>query len=414
MGSRINMIRVTSIKSAYKKLNLNIFVILTLFFLPLMFISDGVSKYLTIQGNDFSRISLLVRLLFEVSIITYLLFYIKKTKLIYLFALMVLLAFFVIGQFLIENQDNFVENFISFNKYIFLFLSYLFFQRLFSLKENQYDLIYFMLKALFFTNIVFIFSGLVFDLNFFESFYNKDYRYGYNGVFLAGNESSFVLINMLGFLYFRAYYENGSKLFLLTALLASLLSGMKAVYLFVILLLFFHLVQKMRKIHLVWLIPISIYATIQAIEYIQSEEFQTLIALFIKTAEEKGFLYMLMSGRQEILANEFLIVLEKWTFLNFFIGGSMIEKYIIEMDLFDLILFFGALGSLIYIYLFYKMFIQKLIGYNFFTFFIFSILILAFFGGHFLASPANAIYFSLVIIYFQNYRSQQYAKNSTN
>lgn len=396
-----------------KKLTLNTFVIITLFFLPLMFTADGISKYLTVQGSDFTRISLLVRLLFEVSIITYLFIYIKKTKFIYLSALVLLLTFFVIGQFLIENQDNFIENFISFNKYIFLFLSYLFFQRLFSLKENQQDFIYLMLKALFFTNIVFIFSGLVFDLKFFESFYDMDYRFGYSGVFLAGNESSFVLISMLGFLYFRAYYENGSKLFLLIALLASLLSGMKAVYLFVVLLLFFHLVHKMKKIHFVWFIPIGIYITTQAIGYIQSEEFQTLIAFFMRVVEEKGFLYMLMGGRQEILANEFLVVLENWTFLNFFIGGSMIEKYIIEMDLFDLILFFGAFGSLIYIYLFYKIFIQKLIWHKFFTFFIVTILALAFFGGHFLTSPTTAVYFSLVIIYFQNYRSQQYAKNLT-
>ncbi|MBE0515393.1 hypothetical protein, partial [Sulfurimonas sp.] len=267
---------------------------------------------------------------------------------------------------------------------------------------------------LFFMNIVFIFSGLAFDLNFFESFYDMDYRFGYNGVFLAGNESSFVLISMLGFLYFRAYYENGSKLFLLIALLASLLSGMKAVYLFVILLLFFHLVQKMRKIHLVWLIPIGIYATTQVIGYIQSEEFQTLIAFFMRTLETKGLMHMMLSGRNEILMNESVQVLESWTFLNFLFGGRNVLVFIMEMDFFDLLLFFGGLGSLIYTYLFYKMFIQKLIWHKFFTFFTFSVLVLAFFGGHFLTSPTSAVYFSLVIIYFQNYRLKNYAKHPTN
>lgn len=395
-----------------KKLTINNFIIITLLFIPLMFLSDGISKFITVQGSDVTRISLLVRLLFEVSIITYLLIYIKKTKLIYLSALAVLLVSFVTGQFLIENQNNFIENFISFNKYIFLFLTYLFFQKILFLKENQQDLIYMILKVLFFINIIFIFSGLAFDLNFFESFYEANYRFGYDGVFIAGNEASFVLICMLAFLYFRAYYENGSKLFLLIALLASLLSGMKAVYLFVLLLGAFHLVLKFKKVHFIWLIPLSVYPVFLIVNYLQSEEFQTLIAFFMRTLENKGFFYMMLSGRNEILMNESSLVLKNWTFLNFFFGGRDVVNYIMEMDFFDLILFFGAFGSLVYIYLFYKMFIQKLIWHKFFTFFIFSILLLAFFGGHFLTSPTTAVYFSLIIIYFQNYRLKQYAKNS--
>jgi hypothetical protein len=241
-----------------------------------------------------------------------------------------------------------------------------------------------------------------------------NYRFGYNGIFLAGNESSFVLICMISFLYFQAYYENGSKLFLLVAVLASLLSGMKAVYLFVFLLGIFHLVLKFKKIHLIWLVPLSVYIGIQVIDYLKSEEFQTLIAFFMRTLKNNGLLYMMLSGRNEILMNESIIILQDWTFLNFLIGGRNVILYIMEMDFFDLILFFGAFGSLIYLYLFYKLFVKKLLLHKFFTFFIFSILLLSFFGGHFMTSPTSAGYFSLVIIYFQNYRLKQDAKHIIN
>jgi len=145
-----------------------------------------------------------------------------------------------------------------------------------------------------------------------------------------------------------------------------------------------------------------------------SEEFQLLISFFMKTLETKGIVYMLLSGRNEILANESILIMNNWNFLNFFFGGRDVVNYIMEMDFFDLIFFFGGFGSLIYIYLFYKSFIQKLLWHKFFTFFIFSILLLSFLGGHFLTSPTTAVYFTLVILYFQNYRIKQHEKNTIN
>jgi len=394
--------------------NINIYLVIILFFLLLLFIGDGVSKYLVIQGNSLSRISLVVRFLFEIVIITYLLKNIKRNTSIYISAIALLLITFVLGQFLIENENNLIENFISFNKYIYLFLVFAFLQKILLLSDRDKNKIYNLLTNLFILNMIFVSLGLIFELNFFKSFHDMNYRFGYNGVFLAGNESSFVLISIMSLFYFKAFYEDGSKILLLLFIFISMLSGMKAIYAFIMLLLLFHISYKMKKIHFLWIIPIILYTSSIVLEYIMNEEFQLLIAFFIRVAEEHGFMYMLMGGRQEILENEFIVTLENWTLLNFFIGGSMIKKYIIEMDLFDLLLFFGGFGSVIYSYLFYKAFIQKLLWHKFFTFFIFSILILAFFGGHFLTSPTSAVYFTLTIIYFQNYRLHKHEKNIIN
>ena len=394
--------------------NINIYLVIILFFLLLLFIGDGVSKYLVIQGNSLSRISLVVRFLFEIVIITYLLKNIKRNTSIYISAIALLLITFVLGQFLIENENNLIENFISFNKYIYLFLVFAFLQKILLLSDRDKNKIYNLLTNLFILNMIFVSLGLIFELNFFKSFHDMDYRFGYNGVFLAGNESSFVLISIMSLFYFKAFYEDGSKILLLLFIFISMLSGMKAIYAFIMLLLLFHISYKMKKIHFLWIIPIILYTSSIVLEYIMSEEFQLLISFFMKTLETKGIVYMLLSGRNEILANESILIMNNWNFLNFFFGGRDVVNYIMEMDFFDLIFFFGGFGSLIYIYLFYKSFIQKLLWHKFFTFFIFSILLLSFLGGHFLTSPTTAVYFTLVILYFQNYRIKQHEKNTIN
>jgi len=389
----------------YKKIDT--FMIILIIFLPLLFISDGVSKYLTVQGSNPGRIFLMVRLLFEMIIIFYLLKNIKKDIAIYFGALGLLFVFFAVGQLSIGNDNDFIENFISFNKYIFLFLVYIFLKKILYLSEEKRNFVYKILTFLFIVNIIFIFIGFIFEISFFESFYNMDYRFGYDGIFLAGNEASFVLISMISFFYFKTFYEDGSLLLLLASISASLLSGMKAVYIYLSLLAVFHIIFKMKKKYFVLLIPLSVYASGFAIEYIKSEQFQILISFFLKIYEEEGLFYMLLSGRNEILAHESNLVMKDWSLINYLFGGRDTVKYIMEMDFFDLILFFGGVGSLIYIYLFYKFFIQKLLWHKYLTFFIFSILILAFWGGHFLTSAVTATYFTLVVLYFQSYRLEQ-------
>ena len=397
-----------------KNNKINFFTTISLLFLPLLFISDGISKYFMVQGMDFYRLSLFIRMLFEVIIIVYILLHIKKYSLKILVGLLFLFISFLLGQMGIDNLNNLNENFISFNKYIYLFLVYLFFLHILKLKEQQFNRIYKLLEVLFLLNIIAVFSGLIFDLNFFESFYNMNYRFGYNGIYLAGNESSFVLICMIAYLYFKAFYENGSKIFLSIVVLSTLLSGMKAVYIFLILLILFHLFNKVKIWTLFFMMLILSFTSNYVFEYLSSNEFQHLISFFINTLEEKGWWYMILSGRNMILETESALVMNQWGIINYLFGGRDVTQYIMEMDLFDLLLFFGILGGTTYLYLFYQVFIQKIGKHAFFRFFIFSILLLSFFGGHFLTSPTTAVYFVLVILYFKNYRMKQHAKNTIN
>ncbi|NPA44921.1 MAG: hypothetical protein GXO49_05245 [Chlorobi bacterium] len=395
-------------RAVKKSLTVDLFVSLLVSFLIVMFFSDAVSKYLAVKGSGFYRVSLLVRLVFEGVMLIYLIAKINRSIITYLELMIILFVFFVIGQVTVGNlSSSLIEGFITFNKYIFLFIVYLFLRKVLTLNRNKKEIIFKILTFLFFSNVLAIVLGFLFHINFFESYFNQPWRYGYNGVFLAANEATYVLVSMLAFFYFRAFYEGKNKLVFYLFALTSLVSGMKAVYIFVFMLVAFHFFNKMKfRAVMLWLI-IVVLASGYVIRFIQGDVFQRLIALFINIYEEKGLWYMLLSGRNEILLNETVLVIKDWSFLNLLIGGVDVERYIIEMDLVDLVLFFGILGSAIYIYMFYKSFISLLLWHKFFTFFLFSILFLAFLGGHFLKSPTSAVYFTLVILYFQDYRLTQ-------
>lgn len=396
------------------KSRFDIFIFIISLFIPLIFISDGLAKYFLVHGVDFGRVTLFVRLIFEIIIVFYLRFRINLTNLKIFLLILTLLGMTLLGQMLIGSNHNIIENLITFNKYIFIFIIFIFFKRLLGYSEKKKKFVFTILNVLFATNILFIFLGFIFEIEFFKTFYHKDYRFGYDGIFKAGNEASYVMISMLAYLYYKAFYEKGNKYLLVFALLASLLSGLKAVYAFIGILAIYHVAKKLKMIYLLLLVPIVIFSYGYLLEYIMSEQFQHLISFFQHTYEEHGLIYMVLSGRNEILAHESLEVMSHWTWLNYLIGGVDTSTYWMEMDFFDLILFFGIFGTLIYGYVFYTLFIRYpyVDGYPYF--FIFSILSLAFFGGHFLTSPTAALYFTLTLIYLQNKKLEKNEKNIIN
>jgi hypothetical protein len=365
--------------------------------------SDVVSKYLAVQGHEFSRASLIVRFIFEIGMLIYLFLHLKRKELVPLIFILILFVLVFAGQLIIGNSDKFFEHFVYFNKYVYMFILYIFFSKLLFLEESKKDLIFDMFKLIILVHIVSVFIGLFFEIDFLKTFYDKDYRFGYNGFIKAANESSIVIVLILSFLYFRVIFENGSKLLLFISIIFALLSGLKAVYAFIFLLGIYHALIEKSKLILAIIIIFFVYIFIYADDILNNESIQMFISYYFRTVEDQGWLYMLLSGRQEYLDLRLLELMEDWSFFNFLIGGQDITVYMVEMDFFDLFLFFGLLGSAIYLYLFYWLFVKKLLCERFFLFFFLSILSMAFFSGHFFTSSIGATFFVLVTIYFQNH-----------
>ena len=125
---------------------------------------------------------------------------------------------------------------------------------------------------------------------------------------------------------------------------------------------------------------------------------------FVKT---RGVLFALLSGRNEFINNKLIpLITEKWNFINFFVGGHDVTYYYMEMGLLDLFLFFGLIGSFLYLYLFVRMYNYTGFSYKFKLFFLLALLGLVTFAGHFFESAIAGIHFIFFIILNHNYKQE--------
>ena len=377
-----------------------------------LIVVDIITKYTHVYGGDLIRISLLVRGIFEMFLIFQLIIFRKlivNKTFIYISLLLVL---FLISRmcYIINNNDYEIkENLIQLNKYIFLFLCFL------SLKliENiNISRLFKTVGIIYIVNSIFILLGVIFEIRLFESYYDKPYRFGYSGGILETNAATFVIILSIGTFYYYWAHKAKYKYVFFLILISSLLTGIKGVYGFVLLLAFYHLYKSNLKfkIKFAGLLFISlIILSPVIIEYFQNNIY--LFDFFIKTSTQNGFLYMLLSGRHTYIESRGLELLNNWKSLNF-LGGYQDVNYLIEMELFDLFLYFGALGSIIYLFVFFKNFIIK--GGSFWNFILISIIAVAFLGGHFLTSSVSHMYFTITYFYFYFEKAISNEKNIIN
>jgi len=94
-----------------------------------------------------------------------------------------------------------------FNKYVFAFVVYFF---IYKLAENPaaIEKLQTLCESLFTINSVFVIVGAVFGIQLFRSYIFMDYRYGYNGIISAVNESSLFYFIALSHLYYKRFVLN--------------------------------------------------------------------------------------------------------------------------------------------------------------------------------------------------------------
>ncbi|HZY80883.1 MAG TPA: hypothetical protein VFE50_15270, partial [Cyclobacteriaceae bacterium] len=93
-------------------------------------------------------------------------------------------------------------------------------------------------------------------------------------------------------------------------------------------------------------------------------------------------------------------VLSHWTFVNYLFGGEDPMNFLVEMDFFDLFLFMGLVGFVIYFVLLFSTVFRFNKKQPFHLFFVTIYLTLAFLGGHFFSSVINAVYLCLICMFF--------------
>lgn len=370
--------------------------------LLVFFASDALNKIFLVQTGDIVRISIVLKLVYEVIFFCWILVFINQERFKFLLALFLFVSMFLAGQlFVIGSNSSLGENLITLNKYLFTFVLY---QSFYKIQHNEARMnsLANIMEKLFTINNILTLAGLFFGIKYFRSYVDQAFRFGYDGLIPAQNEATYFFMISVSYFYYKYYFLNKSFLQYLLAICAALLLGAKGIYIFLLILFAFHILCQ-RRHRFVYLMILALPAAVVALylPFVNSYGIQ----YFISQYENSGFLSTALSGRDTFITGKFLTTLSHWTVLNYFTGGQDVNNNLIEMDVFDLFLFFGSFGMFLYLYL-YKKLIFRLTFKNYFNCaFMLSILVVAFVGGHFFASAVNSIYIVIFTMYLRSSQS---------
>lgn len=266
---------------------------------------------------------------------------------------------FLIGQFSFNDfslGENFFENCIYLGRYLFVFFIFYFLMN----KKTQFSpLLFSVYEKLVILNSILVLITIVFDIQLFKTYYH---RFGSSGIFMT--PSMITYFNALALTYFLYQYLQTKKKLpeLILVFIVCFLSGTKALLLFVLFTIIHVLIVK--RVYLKRAFYYVLGSLVLLTVLLKNAFMEFFVKNFnplIEAYEEYGLIAALTSLRTENLKQDFLpVIREKWTFLNYFFGGTDFEKYRVEFEPFDVILFFGIAGALLY-FIFY---FQKIINFR--------------------------------------------------
>lgn len=331
----------------------------------LLFLSEALTTFV-IRLSDYESIRLVgfYKIIFLIIIVLSSSF-LKINKRI-LTLVLFLVCIYLINQFLLQSFDYtnlkqsvskgalyYLVRYIYIFVFIAAFLSY-------NTKDEIIQKSIKCIELFLFTNSILIVLGAIFDMDFFKS-YPKGIRFGYDGLFNKVNEVSYLYCIYISHIYY-SYIRKGKGIFyLFFIILSSLLIGTKAVLLFLGLLFSYHILfsTKNKKVYRFVYIPlftafIFFIKPIMGLFFESSPQWGGLL-------DKHGVLTVLTSTRDLLFYKGLDYVYNTWSFLNGLFGGPYytIDFNNTEIGFFDLFIFFGALGTLIYSILFYKCFIKN-------------------------------------------------------
>lgn len=241
-------------------------------------------------------------------------------------------------------------------------------------------------------------------------------RWGFKGLIIKSVTLSYILMLFLFFGYYQFVVKTRNSLYFLGILFCALLSGTKTVYISIILLFLYHIWHK--KLFLkknFWITnSIGIIILVAFNDFLLSKT-KFVWGLFYELYQEKGFLASLTSFRSDILMNGLETYTERWNAYNYLIGGPLgINSF--EMAFFDLLSFFGVIGSMLYLYYLQTFFLSRFLRTtkSAGAFIILSLGLAAFFTGQFFTnSTVILLIWFFLIIFKLNFRAESRIEEHT-
>lgn len=392
-----------------QKLLSHIAIGILIFFFTIFYVGDGVTKFLFRAGADFYRYGLFIKAFSCFVVLIYGMIFLNRSKLNIFLLMLILTVFFLIGQYFLSlsyDDMNFPENANTHFKYLFIFIFFLLVIDIRKL-DSLPPIVFNVYKLILTINGFLIIVGMVFKIPWLNT-YNSRWRFGYDGLILAQNEASFIYIFALTLVYYRKFFLKKNELFFWVVVIPSLLVATKAVYLYIVLLILFHIFFKLPFRQAISFVLggaifgyLILRTTINKI-FINAYEF------FMFIYKRDGLLYAVLSGRNQFIDKKLIpLITEHWTVFNFMFGGQDVISHYIEMGIFDLILFYGIIGSLLYLYAFFKMFRLLNLNKKFKIFFAISLFFIIATAGHFFESGIAGIHFIMLLLMCNNWNNSK-------
>lgn len=373
------------------------------FLLVISFLGDILNRYSIHSNFEFIRYSTVSKIVFIIVSIGFLSLNFKqisiteeKKKILLLSTLLVSIYF--IGR--LNNPTLLKNNIFYLSKYLFFpFILFLFFD----LRESKKYILklFCVFEIIFFTNIIAMVLGFIFDISVFETYYLHEHRFGYKGIFSMSGQTSVYFILMMFYYIHQLVFKGHNKLIFIKlsiVILCSLLIGTKRIFFFLPILILYYLffLNGFRKkityksLGIIVLTVVIFWESL--IKYLSN-----LTEYFYAIYQKFGFLSFFTSYRNNLLQK---ILDERFNSLNnYLFGGLDFNLGWSQMGIIDLILFFGLLGMLVYLSL-YKILINFSIKHHFYYFFLISLLVIVFLADAFILDTNVPVLFFLLSSYF--------------
>src|SRR5690606_15737957 len=261
---------------------------------------------------------------------------------------------FCLGQFVLENGFN-QEIVVSFSKFLFPIFLFIYFDK-YRLSKTSQCILFRTFEYILIFNGVLIFLGFVFEISLFNSY--KYGRWGYNGLFINTSTSSYMYAIAIFYFILRLNYKFLKSWMSLFIIVGSLLTGTKIVYVALfgtlLLFLFFYSNFNRKQRNAVLLSLLTLFLVLGYVFFIQ-------LGIFNEIRQDQGIMSAILSSRDDLFLKETIpFIQEHWKWPNYLFGGISDLALRSQMGFIDLFLFWGGLGGILYLLLFYKTFVPNL------------------------------------------------------
>lgn len=355
-------------------------------FLILSFLFDFIDKIETFYRIDFIKFNRYLKLIFIVLstffILSKLKYLLRELKIIFFLLLAIGAVFLLKNNYTSLYMDEFLR--YSFGLLIYPLFFYTYYKTETSLDQQLYALF----KVLICVNAIAILAGFAFNLAVMQTYQYG--RFGYNGILLSQGFTPYVyLCATTLFLVFK------DKKMLGLILILSVVSGIKGVYFSQFLLVTLYILFEKGYSGKKKIIVISL----ALVSFISFLGILFMSPVFKEILDSDGVLSMIFSFRNENLME----VIEKINTSNYnaFIGAINLDVVRIEMQFFDVILFLGIIGLLVYILFIHQLF-TKIARTKTSKIYLIVVLTLSLLSGNLFYIPMAMVLLFLVLFAFRN------------